>query len=834
MRRIHDNKQKLTTILNLIGKIKLFKLVKRSIFLYLNGDPTRDDVISVPTKPESKAKSLPRIIVKWLALTLLAILGTALGACYLFLQELDKELPDISQLERVQFQTPLDIYSQDQQLLAEYGDKRRAPVSYDQIPSQLINAFLAAEDNRFFQHNGVDLKGLLRAAVQLYNTGKKKQGGSTITMQVVRNFLLSNEKTYLRKLKEIMLAIKIEKQYSKQQILELYLNKIYMGQHAYGVNAAAQTYYGKNLNELSLPQLAMIAGLPKAPSQYNPIADPERALQRRNYVLRRMREQEFISDVDYQIALATPDDAHVQIAHIELNAPYAAEMARQEVLNKFGDDAYTQGLKIYTTIDSRLQTAADRAVQIGLHLYDERHGYRGLPHKNLDRDANAFTGATVGDVRQALVTSIEADHIKARFHDGETILIPAANYAWAQTALAGASPLFRRHDIIHVRRLADQSWALSQIPAAEGAFAALNATNGAILALTGGFDYAQSQYNRASQSKRQPGSGFKPIIYAAALERGFTPASIINDAPITIEDPSQENDWRPENYSRHYLGPTALRVALRESINLVSIRLLREIGVQHAIDTALRFGFEREQLPASLSLALGSGYATPLKMAAAYAVFANGGFAVKPYLIERIENHAGQVVYQATPGRACPDCITAPEQPLPPAQAPRAISPQVNFLMNSLLRDVVERGTATQAKQLGRSDLAGKTGTTNEQRDAWFNGYAADIAASAWIGFDNSTSLGAGETGGKAALPMWMEFMKVALENTPERPLQPPEGVVAAYINPADGLLLHPNSRNGIWEFFSKETLPTVFSAPRPVIEPEAEEEQEESAASLF
>ena len=759
--------------------------------------------------------------------------GVLLTACYFFLQELDKELPDIGQLEHVQYQIPLDIYSQDKLLIAEFGENRRIPLAFEQIPPQLINAFLAAEDDRFYQHNGIDIKGLLRASSQLLATGKKRQGGSTITMQVVRNFLLSSEKTYLRKLKEIMLALKIERRYSKQQILELYLNKIYMGQRAYGVAAAAQAYYGKNVAELDLPEQAMIAGLPKAPSIYNPIADPDRALQRRNYVLRRMLELHAIDANQYAQAIAQADKAKPQTTAIELNAPYVAEMVRQEMLNRYGDEAYTQGFKVFITIPSHLQIYADHALQTGLHEYDERHGYRGAPHKNLSKNPTAFNGAVIGDTRQALVTGITENMVSAKLFDGVGISIPRQNLAWAQPtfkSLNGKPAFLQINDIVWVRQLRDQSWALSQIPAAEAAFVAINPQNGAILALCGGFDFIQSKYNRAVQSKRQPGSGFKPIIYTAALENGFSPASIINDAPIIIEDPSQENDWRPENYSRHYLGPTPLRVALRESINLVSIRLLQEVGIAHAIDTAMRFGFEREQLPGTLSLALGSGYATPLKMAEAYAVFANGGFAVKPYLIERIEDHTGAVLFQAAPARACGAC---PETDAPPpGTASRVISAKVNFLMNSLLRDVVQRGTATAAKQLGRNDLAGKTGTTNEQRDAWFNGYTTELAASAWLGFDNSTPLGAGETGGKAALPIWMEFMRSALNGVPEQALVAPEGIVSAYINPEDGLLMNPNNKNGLWEYFSQETLPTTFSAPRSLATPD--NETTDSEASLF
>lgn len=750
----------------------------------------------------------------------MAFLGTFAAACYFFLLELDKELPDIGTLQHVQYQTPLDIYSQDGLLIAQFGEKKSIPLSIDKIPQRQIQAFIAAEDERFYNHSGVDFKGLLRASTQLLATGKKKQGGSTITMQVARNFLLDNQKTYLRKLKEIMLALKIERRYSKQQILELYLNKIYMGHRAYGVASAAQAYYGKDLSELGLHQQAMIAGLPKAPSIFNPIAAPERALERRNYVLKRMLKMRFITQADYDRALATPDNAALQTTNIELYAPYVAEMVRQEIVGKYGENTYTLGLKIHTTLSSKLQNAADRALQQTLHQYDERHGYRGPTRKNAAKNSASLASDIVGDSWQAIVTAISANGISAKRHDGSTIEVPWQNMAWAQPSkqTVGSQSLLHVNDIIWIRQLSDQSWALTQIPAAEAAFVALNPNNGAILALSGGFDFAHSKYNRAIQSKRQPGSGFKPIIYTSALEKGFTLASIINDAPIVIEDPSLENDWRPENYNRRFVGPTPLRVALRESINLVSIRLLQEVGIANAIDTAMRFGFAREQLPGTLSLALGSGYATPLKMAEAYAVFANGGFSVKPYLIERIEDHKGTVLFKANPNSVCAE---SPEQaPLQTGCAPRVISAKVNFLMNSLLRDVVQRGTATQAKELGRSDLAGKTGTTNEQRDAWFNGFTPDIVASAWLGFDNSAPLGKGETGGKAALPMWIEFMKTALVNVPEKPLPPPTGIVQAYINQEDGLLFNQNNKNGVWEYFSEETVPTTYSAPRQIMEP--------------
>ena len=789
----------------------------------------------MPIRKKPKPKRLIATLFKWLFFIFsLVLIGLAV-ACYFFILELSKELPDIGKLENVQYQTPLSIYTQDNLLIGQYGEKRRIPVTIAEIPRSQIQAFLAAEDERFYSHPGVDYKGLLRAANQLLVTGKKTQGGSTITMQVARNFLLSKEKTFLRKLKEILLAIQIEQRYSKEEILELYLNKIYMGQRAYGLAAAAQTYYGKNLDALKLHQQAMIAGLPKAPSVYNPIVNAERALERRNYVLRRMLTLHFIQPTDYQKAINTPDDAATQPSNIEFNAPFIAEMARQELVDRYGEEAYTLGLKVYTTVPSQLQLASDRAVQSALHDYDDRHGYRGLPHKKFNPGSTLRTLKVLGDCRQAVVKNLTPAGIITTISDGSSILISWNNIPWSSLQIHSTnahtvrSPTIAANDIVWIRQLADQSWALSQIPGVEGAFAAVNPYNGAILAVTGSYDFYLSKFNRATQSKRQPGSGFKPFIYTAALEKGFTPASIINDAPIVIEDPSLENDWRPENYTRKFSGPTALRTALRKSINLVSIRLLQDVGIPNALETAMRFGFSREQLPATLSLALGSGYAPPLRMAAAYAVFANGGYLVKPYLIERIEDHTGATLFKANPQSVCRECPDGMQSE--PNPAPRVISVQTHFLMNSLLRDVVERGTATLAKQLERTDLAGKTGTTNDQRDAWFNGFTPDIAASAWVGFDNSQPLGRGETGGKVALPMWIEFMKTALKNVPEKPLAVPDGIVQAYINPSDGLLLDPNNKNGLWEYFTTETAPQRYSQPK---QPEFEFDEEWLKESLF
>lgn len=787
----------------------------------------------MPIRKEPKPRRLFKTLFKWCFFVFFTLLLSLSVACYFFLVELSKELPDIGQLENVQYQMPLSIYSQDGLLIGEFGEKKRIPIKIAQVPRQQINAFLAAEDERFYAHPGVDYKGLLRAANQFLTTGKKRQGGSTITMQVARNFLLSKEKTFLRKIKEILLALQIEQRYSKDQILELYLNKIYMGQRAYGLAAAAQIYYGKDLQELKLYQQAMIAGLPKAPSVYNPIVNSKRAIERRNYVLRRMLELNYIQPQDYEQAVNLADDAATQPTNIELNIPFVAETTRQELLAKYGEDAYTLGLSVYTTVPSRLQIASDRAVQSALHQYDERYDYRGLPHKKFNKDSSLLALQTLGDCRQAVVTDLSSAGVMTVISDGSNAFVPWSNIPWKNIRVRAdgrKSAPIQSSDIVWIRMLQDQSWALTQIPVVEGALAAVNPYNGAILALSGGFDFYRSRYNRATQSKRQPGSGFKPFIYTAALEKGFTPASIINDAPIVIEDPSLENDWRPENYTRKFLGPTPLRVALRQSINLVSIRLLQDVGVPYALETAIRFGFEKDQLPASLSLALGSGYAPPLKMAAAYAVFANGGFLVKPYLIERIEDYSGAVLFQAKPDSVCRNCQEGDSSINNPA--PRVISEKIHFLMNSLLRDVVEHGTATPAKQLGRNDIAGKTGTTNDQRDAWFNGYSGDISASAWVGFDDSHQLGKGETGGKVALPMWIEFMKTALEGVPDdKPLIEPEGIVRAYINSGDGLLLNQNNKNGLWEYFTAETVPKSYSIPK---QPDPEIDEDWLQEELF
>ncbi|MGZ4981601.1 MAG: penicillin-binding protein 1A [Methylobacter sp.] len=738
---------------------------------------------------------------------------------YFLYNKLLADLPDVKTLHNVQYQTPLSIYTKDNLLIAQFGEKKRTPVNIEEVPQQLINAFIAAEDDNFYEHPGVDFKGLLRAGLQLALTGKKKQGGSTITMQVTRNFLLSSEKTYTRKLKEIMLALKIEHEYPKNKILELYLNQIFMGHRAYGIAAAAQVYYGKSLNELTLAEHAMIAGLPKAPSIYNPITNEIRAIERRNYVLHRMLELNHITQQEYENASRQPSTAKIQSVSPEISALYLAEMVRQKMFELYGEQAYTSGFRVYTTINGALQTAANQALADTLHAYDQRHGYRHLRISKASdfSEASALAHAprlrpvdelpVIGDTLPATVLQVKNNLATASLQNHTVIEIPWENIKWAGSSIGA---LLKTGDIIRVRQLPNNTWALTQVPEVEGAFVSLNPANGAILALTGGFDFYRNKYNRATQSKRQPGSGFKPIIYTTALEQGYTPASLINDAPIVIDNPGQENEWRPENYNKKFYGPTSIRSAITHSRNIISIRLLKEMGIEKAVATALRFGFIEDQIPKTLSLALGSGYASPLQMARVYATFANGGFLVKPYFIERIESNEGEIIYQAKPKTACPACDSSQE--LNRNYAPRIITPQICFLMNSLLRDVVQHGTATGAKVLGRQDLAGKTGTTNEQRDAWFNGYTQSNVATAWVGFDDFSPLGNLETGGVAALPMWIEFMQTALKDTPETLLGMPEGIVKAFINPETGLLTAAADKGGIWEYFQAEHVPTSFA----------------------
>jgi penicillin-binding protein 1A len=754
-------------------------------------------------------------------------------------------LPSVESLKDVRFQVPLRVYTRDLKLVAEFGEKKRAPLKYDEIPELMVKAVLAAEDNRFFEHPGVDYQGLLRAALYLIRTGEKGQGGSTITMQVARNFFLSREKTYLRKLNEIMLALKIEDELSKQEIIELYLNKIYLGNRAYGVGAAAQVYYGLPSDKLHVAQLAMIAGLPKAPSRYNPIVNPARALSRRNYVLGRMREQNFITKADYDMAVVKVDDARLHGLSQEVSAPYVAEMVRAEMVSRYGNVAYSGGFNVVTSIDSRLQTAAVRAQRNALLAYDARHGYRG-PEAQVSLADNSGEEQwmevlrayrEINDLLPALVLAL-TEQSAVVFEPRHGVLrIDWHGLSWAASGGVGsrAADILARGDVIRIHQVDDGLWRLGEMPDVEGALVSLDPRDGAIRALVGGFDFASSKFNRVTQAERQPGSNFKPFIYSAGLEKGFTPASLINDAPVVFDDEGLEATWRPENYSGKVFGPTRLREALVKSRNLVSIRLLRATGIGYTTRYVARFGFNKSRLPRDLSLALGSGVVTPLEIVTGYAVFANGGYRVEPYFIDRIEDADGTLLYRGEPLTVCEWCEAAEvkaeeveveveaesidvaepfvgppiREKMPPVRlASRVLTAQNAYLMRTMMMDVIRRGTGRRAQALGRLDLAGKTGTTNDQHDAWFSGFSRDLVATAWVGYDRPRPLGERETGGRAALPMWIDYMRTGLEGLSERPLAQPPGLVTVRIDPEAGLLAGANNPNAIFETFRVENVP--------------------------
>jgi penicillin-binding protein 1A len=678
-------------------------------------------------------------------------------------------------------------------------------------------------------------------------TGSKSQGGSTITMQVARNFFLSNEKTYLRKLNEIILSLEMEQILTKEEILTLYLNKIYLGNRAYGIGAAANVYYGRPIGELTLAEMAMIAGLPKAPSRFNPIANPDRALIRRNYVLRRMWEVGYINEQDFHDAIQAPLSAQFHRRSVEVYAPYVAETVRSTILEEYGEAAYSQGLSVYTTIRGDHQAASNDAIQKALLEYDHRHGYRGpissieLVGDETEMQLNELLKeySSIGPLETALVLSTESDIAQIYVQSFGYASLKLEDLKWAREKLStnsrGPAPkkitdVLNAGDIIRVENTFSEQWQLAQLPEAQGAIIAVAPHDGAVTAMNGGFDYFNNKFNRVTQSKRQPGSGFKPFIYSAALEKGYTAASIINDAPVVFDDPGLENVWRPENYSGKFFGPTRLRKGLIHSRNLISIRLLRDIGPQYAVDYAKKFGFEDGSLHGNLSLALGSGSAAPWDMARAYAALANGGYRVEPYIIQRIESATGEILFQANPATVCETCLqtsNAPEtkrvsnldtnqleQTDDPVSLPefnvaeRIMTPQNNYIMNSMLRDVVKLGTGRKALQLGRSDLAGKTGTTNDQVDAWFNGFHPELVAVSWVGFDTPKTLGRYETGGRAALPMWIHFMREALKGLPESPLALPTGMTTVRIDPETGLLAAPGSTNAIYETFRAEHVP--------------------------
>lgn len=801
--------------------------------------------------------SLSRLLLAGLVVGL----GAGTLACVGALQYLRPDLPDVATLRDVDLQVPLRIYSRDGLLIAQFGEQRRIPLNLDQIPQRLIDAILAAEDDRFFEHNGVDYQGLVRAIGRNLMSGDMGEGGSTITMQLTRGIFLTPEKTYRRKLLEIFLTLRIEQLFTKQEILTLYLNRIFLGQRAYGVGAAAEVYFGKTMDQLSLAEMALIAGLPQRPSRDNPVANPEYAKQRRTYVLRRLLEKGTITQEEHDIAALTPVVSQLHGPSMALDAPFVAEMVRTDLLARMGPSIYTAGYKVVTTVDSRLQGAAVRALRLALLEYDLRHGYRGpaghiqLPASASDAEWEAAIASYPdrGTLIPAVVTAVESRSVRVFARRQGSVSIPWGGLEWARPAAAdggvgkipdSAGKILAVGDIVYVAQEVAGPWRLMQVPDAEGAFVAIDPQDGAVTALTGGFDYFASNYNRAVQAKRQPGSSFKPFLYSAALEKGFTPATLINDAPLVFNDASLEATWRPQNSSREFYGPTRLREALVRSRNLVSIRILNDLGPAYATDYIQRFGFAKDSLPQNLTLALGTALVSPLEMASAYAIFANGGYRVAPYFIERVEDANGKVVFAAEPKYACSECndpapsgvvetetatvrVTAPPpididsvSPLPgagtpsrpideAAAAPQAISPQNAYLMTDMMADVIRRGTATRARVLQREDIAGKTGTTNDRRDAWFLGFNADLVGAAWVGFDQERSLGPREEGARTALPMWIYFMAEALKGTPQHRLAAPSGLVTMRISTETGGPARPGEAGTIFETFLAGHTPT-------------------------
>lgn len=768
----------------------------------------------------------------WSGVAVFCGLLLGLSGTYLYLSP---GLPSVDSLRNVKLQIPLRVFSQDGKLIAEFGEMRRAPLSFEQIPPDFINAILAAEDDNFANHYGVDPSSLMRAATQILQSGRIQSGGSTITMQVAKNFFLTSERSFSRKINEILLALQIERELTKEQILELYINKIYLGNRAYGIQAAAQVYYGKSISELSLAQLAMIAGLPKAPSSFNPLVNPKRSQERRDWILGRMFKLGTIDQARYAQAIAEPIDARHHTAPPELEAPYIAEMARAEMVARYGSEAYTEGFSVTTTTPSQLQTAATQAVQQGLIDYDQRHGYRGpeaqFPGMTLDGWARELAKQkNLGILEPAIVTRVEKSGLWVLLRNGEVQAVSWSSMQWARPFLntnsLGARPqtpnaVATTGDLIRVQRLDDGSLGFRQLPAAQSALVSLNPRNGAIQALVGGFSFEQSNYNRAAQAKRQPGSSFKPFIYAAALDNGFTAASLVNDAPIVFQEAGMEEAWRPKNDNNTFLGPIRLREALYKSRNLVSIRLLQTIGIDYALNYATRFGFKREELPRNLSLALGTATLTPLEIATGWSVLANGGYRITPFLIERINDRDGKVVFQAAPASAPafsaepPPEATLSDDANPGSETPlaeRVVDERTTYIMTSMLQDVIQRGTGRRALSMGRSDLAGKTGTTNESKDSWFSGYNADIVTTVWAGFDQPESLGRTEYGGTVALPIWMSYMSVALKDKPEH-LQPePPGILSLRIDPRSGRAAAPGANDAYFEVFKSEDTPPPSS----------------------
>ena len=800
-------------------------------------------------------------------------------------------LPDAAGIRQIELKVPLRVYSADGLLISEFGNERRIPIDYEDTPKALVNAILASEDDNFFNHLGIDLLGLVRATLANFNSGRSGQGASTITMQVARNFYLTPEKTYTRKIKEILVAIRLENVLEKREILSLYLNKIFLGHRAYGFGAAAEVYYGKTLNELNLAQIAMLAGLPKAPSSYNPIRNPERATIRRDYVLKRMFSLGWITSEAYQSAKSQAVTAKRHARDTGVDAPHIAEMVRSQLIEQYGDNVYWEGLNVYTTINSDKQDAAKTALRSGLQDYDRRHGFRGPIAKsdltNIDFETSSDAETHFESVLREFPDSVEqtpalvidvvpagnaskGDKGSAKLWSRESGFTNLSfnQVRWAKPHIdanrvgdrpAEVADVLSIGDIVYIKPLPEtkigdeadpsegaptEQWTLSQIPNVSGSIISLDPRSGAVISLVGGYDFFLNKYNRATQSIRQPGSNIKPFIYSAAIEQGFTPSSMISGAPIVLTDPAHGTRWRPQNYSGKFYGPTRMRTALSKSMNLVSIRLLRSVGIPYARDYAERFGIDMSRFSRSLTMALGAGGVKPLEMISAYAVLANGGYRVKPYFIERITNRNGETIFTAPTADFCDECIsdyfTLPEAPvneeltadtideaepiidaeeqpstldeseeteseeeLPSSyDAPRVMSHANNYLTVNMMKDVITRGTARKALALKRTDLAGKTGTTNDYVDAWFSGFNSQVVTTVWVGFDQPRSMGKGESGSVAALPIWVDYMKTGLADIEQDEEQIPDFIEAGYVDRTTGLRVSKDALSATAEVF--------------------------------
>src|SRR5690348_9648376 len=784
---------------------------------------------------------------------LVTLLGVYAYACsYVYLQP---SLPTSAQMRNVELKVPLRIYTTTGDLIAQIGEQQRTPVRYEQIPPLVRDAFLAAEDHRFFQESGISLLAIARAALVDLIAGKKVQGGSTITMQAARNMFLTLDKTFRRKLQETFVTYAMDHEFTKQEIFQLYLNKIFFGQRSYGVAAAAQTYFGKTLDQLTVAEAATLAGIPQAPSLYNPIIHPHLAAARRRYVLQRMLDLGYIDAAAAQAANNAPMDATLHAPHVDVDAPYVAELVRQQMEQWYGPAAETAGYRVYTTIDGRLQALANRAVQLGLIEYDRQQGWRGpigrtvlgaeVTPAQLEQLVDEYT--PIGMLTPAVVVKVGTQDAGIYVRSRGFADIDWNGLSWARKSLGedawGPAPktaadVVARGDVVYVVADKEGHAQLAQVPQAQSAFVALDPNDGAIAALVGGFDYFSNKFDRAVQAQRQPGSGFKPFYYSSALEDGFTPASALLNAPVVVGGQGLEATWRPENDTRSFSGPVRLRVALAHSLNLVSIRLMRDLGLPYVSQYAGRFGFDPKTLPQNLTLALGTLPATPLQMATAYSVFANGGFKVDPYYIGRVEDASDKVVWQAAPRIACAlctdpaalsdlkpaptaaamlaeaDALRGGPGPLPADRlAPQVISPQNDYLMTSMMKDVIKYGTGVRARSLNRDDIAGKTGTSNDYRDAWFNGYTPNLEATVWVGYDDNRPLGAGDEGAHTALPIWLHFMRYALAGVPQWQRPMPPGIVTLRVSPQTGALVSDENPDGIPEVFMATHLPTAASA---------------------